>query len=176
MTNRINTKVEQALRDAMGHVAHAEADQIEPTLAALDDDGRAEALGLCVAIACYVAIDVCERWPNDADVRQLAEDIATTGTTAEQLHLNSKEIYAYLSRTAFGLEPVEDVISDEATATRMMVIVAQRAVLIYRPDKEKGWWEYLDVIEAAIDAASDLNPAVIPAAVLRAYYQAGRKG
>jgi hypothetical protein len=37
MIARIDPTVEKALREAMGHVAHAQADQIEPALAALDD-------------------------------------------------------------------------------------------------------------------------------------------
>lgn len=171
MSTRINPKVERALRDVMGHVAQAEDDQIEPSLAVLDDDERAEALGLSVAITCYVALDVCQTWPSDADARRMAKGLATLGTTAERSHLGADEIYAYLSRAVFGMEPVGDVIPDEASATRLMVTVAQRAVVANCPN-EVSTWEYLDVIEAAIDAASELDPAVIPAAVMRAYYQA----
>lgn len=174
MSTRINPKAERALREAMGHVAHAEDDQVEPSLADLDDDERAEALGLSVAITCYVGLDVCETWPSDADLRRLAKGLAAPGTTAERPHLEADEIYAYLSRTVFGMEPVGDVIPDETNATRLMVIVAQRAIAVYCP-KEMSNWEYLDVIEAAIDTASELDPAVIPAAVMRAYYQADRK-
>lgn len=43
--------------------------------------------------------------------------------------------------------------------------------VVYSP-KEMSTWDYLDVIEEAIDVASELNPAVIPVAVMRAYYEA----
>jgi hypothetical protein len=49
---RINPKVERALRDAMGHVAHAEADRIESAFVVLDDAERTEALTLSVLITC----------------------------------------------------------------------------------------------------------------------------
>jgi hypothetical protein len=165
----VNVRTERALRDAMGHVAHAEADQIESAIAALEDAERAEALALAVMVACYVAVDACgAEWPDDANIRQFAHGLATVGTTAERLHLNENEIYAYLSRTVFGPEPLENVIPEEPELTRVPVIVAQRATVVYRP-KDKHWWEYLDQVESAIEIASALDATVLPAAVMRAY-------
>jgi hypothetical protein len=169
MIARINPKVEKALREAMGHVAHAEADQIEPALAALDDRERAEALGLAVMIACYVIVDACgTQWPTQASVQRIAEDLATTGTTAKRLQLDAGEIYAYLSRTVLGPERLEDVIPDEPQFTRLPIIVAQRAAVGYSPG-DLDTWDYLDRIESAIEIASALDTTVLPAAVMRAY-------
>jgi hypothetical protein len=170
MIVRINAKAEKALREAMGHVAHSEADQIEPALAMLDDAERTEALALSIMVACYVVVDVCQnQWPDDASVQRIADGLATIGTAAERLHLDTGEIYAYLSRSVLGTEPLEDVIPDEPMFTRLPIIVAQRAVGVYRPDKGKGWWDYLDQIESAIEIASALDTTVLPAAVMRAY-------
>jgi hypothetical protein len=167
---RINAKVEKALRTAMGHVAHAEPDQIEPDLGVLDDDERLEAIALSMAVACYVVIDVCRnRWPSDASLRQVAEGLATTGTTARELQLDAGEIYTYLAGTVFGGRHLEDVILGEAT--RLPVIVAERATVVYSP-KEMDWWVYLDQIEAALEAASALDATVVPAVVMRAYLPA----
>ena len=169
MIARINPKVDKALREAMGHVAHAEADQIEPALAVLDDAERTEALALAIMIACYVMVDACgTQWPTQASVRRIAEDLATTGTTAKRLQLDAEEIYAYLSRTVLGSERLEDVIPDEPAFTRLPVIVAQRAAVGYSP-KEMDTWDYLDQIESAIEIASALDTTVLPAAVMRAY-------
>jgi hypothetical protein len=88
--SRINAKVEKALREAMGHVAHAEVDQIEPALAVLDEAERAEALGLTVVITCYVVVDACgSQWPVKSSVRRIFEALAATGTTAKQLDLDA---------------------------------------------------------------------------------------
>jgi len=169
MIVRINEKVEKALRVAMGHVAHAEAEQIEPALALLDDAERAEALALAIMVASYVVVDVCgAKWPNDAAVRQIAEALATAGTTAKRLHLEAEQIYAYLSRAVFGRERLEDVISDEPMITRLPVIVAQRAAVVYSP-QEMDTWDYLDRIESAIEVAAALDASVLPAAVMLAY-------
>jgi hypothetical protein len=169
MIARINAKVEKVLRKAMGHVAHAEPDQIELVLAVLDDAERAEALALAILVTCYVVVDACgAQWPDDANVRQFAHGIATVGTTAERLDLDERKIYAYLSRTVLGPDSIEDVIPDEPMFTRLPVIVAQRAAVVYSP-KDMSTWEYLDQIESAIEVASALDATVLPAAVMRAY-------
>jgi hypothetical protein len=165
----INAKVEKALREAIGSVPRVEADQIAAPIAVLDDRERAEALGLAIIITCYVAVDVCDsQWPVQTSVRRIAEDLATGTTTAERLHLDAKEIYAYLSRTVLGPERLEDVIPDEPAFTRLPIIVAGEALAVYSP-KEMGMWDYLDRIESAIEIASALDASVLPAAVMRAY-------
>jgi hypothetical protein len=169
MITRIDAKVEKALREAMGHVAHAEADQIEPSLAVLDEAERTEALGLAIMVACYAVVDACgTKWPTDASVRRIAEDLATTGTTAQQLQLDAEELNTYLSRSVLGGLAPEEVIADAVMATCMPVIVAQRAAVVYRPT-DKHWWEYLDQIESAIEVTWALDATVLPAAVMRAY-------
>jgi hypothetical protein len=169
MVTRINAKVEKALREAMAHVAHAEADQIEQSLAVLDQAERTEALGLAVMVAGYVLVDACgTRWPTDASARRIAQGLATVGTTARQLQLDAEEIYQYLSRSVLGGLAPEDVIPDKARATYMAVTVAQRASVVYSP-KEMDWWVYLDRIESAIEVTWALDATVLPAAVMRAY-------
>lgn len=169
MITRIEAKPEKALREALTSVARIEEDQIEVPLTTLDDRERTAALALAGIITCYVMIDVCDnKWPNQASVRQIAEDLATTGTTAKQLRLDTEGIYAYLSRTVLGSEQLEDVIPDEPQFTRFPVIVAQRALSVYHP-KGMEIWDYLDQIESAIEVASALDAAVLPATVMRAY-------
>jgi hypothetical protein len=169
MTTRITARVEKALRAAMAHVAHAEADQIEPALAVLDEAERTEALGLAIMIAGYVVVDACgTQWPTDASTRRIAEDLAATGSSARRLHLDAEEIYMYLSRSVVGGLAPEEVIPDKARATRLAVIVAEQATVVFSP-KEMDWWVYLDQIESAIETAMALDAAVLPAAVMRAY-------
>lgn len=169
MIARINAKVEHALRDAMSRVPRIEPDQIDAPLAALDDDERTEAIALSIMVVGYVVVDVCgAQWPDHGDLRQIANDLATTGTTAERLRLDADEIYAYLSRTVTGGEKLEKMISpDDPRFTRLPVIVAQRAVVVY--SKDMDWWIYMDQIEAAIEVAWALDATVLPAAVMRAY-------
>lgn len=169
MIARMNAKVETAMREAMGHVAHAEPDQIEPSLTMLDRDERTDALTYSGLIAGYVAIVACGTdWPTDPSIRRIAHGLATIGTTAERLKLDAEQIYQYLSRVVLGSESLVDVIPDEPMFTRLPIIVAQRAAVVYGP-KEISTWEYLDRIEFALEAASALDESVLPAALLRVY-------
>jgi hypothetical protein len=169
VTNQINGKVERALREALANVPRVAEDVITVPLVALDERERTEALTLAVIIAGYVVVDVCDnKWPNQASVQQIAEDLATTGTTAKRLRLDAKQIHAYLSRTVLGPEPMEDVIPDEPHFTRVPVLVAERALAVYHP-KGMGMWDYLDQIESAIEVVSAFDATVLPAAVMRAY-------
>jgi hypothetical protein len=170
---RINAKVERALREALANVPRVEEGKITAPLAALDESGRAEALALAAVIATYVTIDVCDnKWPNQASVRQIADDLATTGTTAKRLRLDADQIFAYLSRTVLGPERMEDVIPDEPHFTLLPVLVAEAAVSVYCP-KGMGMWDYLDQIESALEIASALDASVLPAVVMCAYLPKG---
>lgn len=166
---RVNAKVERALREALGNVPRVAEDEITAPLAALDDGERTEALALAAIITGYVAVDTCGmQWPTQSSVQRIARALATTGTTARRLRLGTEEIRAYLSRTVLGPEPMADVIPDEPRFTRLPVIVAEGALAVYCP-KGIGMRDYLDQIESAIEVAAGLDPAVLPAAVMRAY-------
>jgi hypothetical protein len=166
---RINDKVDNALRDALTGAAAAEPDQIDAHLALLNDAERTEVLSLAMLVTCYAMVYACgAQWPVQSSVRRIAGALATKGTAAKQLNVGAEEIYAYLSRVVVGRERLQDVIPDEPAFTRLPVIVALQALVIYSP-KEMETWDYLDQIESAIEIASALDPVVLPAAVMRAY-------
>jgi hypothetical protein len=172
MTAQINAKPEKALREAITSVARSEAEQTPPSLAALDDRERAEALGLAVIITCYIMVDACGgEWPVQSSVRRIAGHLATGTTHAEQLHLDTEQVYAYLWRTVLGPERLEDVIPDEPMFTWLPVLVLAEALADYSP-KGVSIWDYLDSIESAIEVASGLDASVLPAAVMRASLEA----
>lgn len=169
MANLINAKVEKALREALYSVTQIDEEQVPPSLAALDESERTAAVGLAVVIAAYIIVDVAgSQWPVKSSVERFSRTVATKLSTAQRLHLDPDQIYAYMSRTALGPERLEDVIPDEPAFTRLPVIVAGEALAIYAP-KGMGMWDYLDRIEAAIETAATLDSSVLPAAVMRAY-------
>jgi hypothetical protein len=169
MITRINPKVERALRDAMDKVPHVEEDQIGEPLAILTDQERALAVGLAIMITCYVMVDVCgNQWPVESSVRRIARAVATKSSNARRLGLDPEEICAYLSRSVLGPDRLGDVLGGEPKVTHLPVIVAGEALAVYAP-KGMGMWEYLDRIESAIEKASDLDPWMVPMAVISAY-------
>lgn len=169
MITRINAKAEKALREALHSVTHLEKDQIPPSLAALDGQERAEAGALAIMITGYVLVNACgAQWPVQSSVQRIARTLATKTTTAERLGLDPDEIYAYLWRTVFGPESLEDVIPDEPAFTRFPVVVAGEALAVYTP-KGVDMWDFLDQVELGIEEASALEARVLPGAVMRAY-------
>lgn len=168
MTARINAHLEKALREALSGAARIE-ENFEARLAVLDDTERTDALGLAAVITCYAVVDACgSTWPTDSSVRRIADALATTGTLAARLKLDEEQVYAYLSRTVLGPDRLQDVIPEEPQFTRLPLIVAVQALLVLSPE-EMGVWDYLDQIESAIEVASALDAAVLPAAVMIAY-------
>lgn len=169
MTAQINPKTEKALRESIHELTRIEADQVPPSLAALNEKERAEVGGLAVIIASYVLIEACgNQWPVRSSVQKIAKTLATKSSDARRMQLAPEKIEAYLSGTVFGRDRLEDVIPDEPEFTRMPIVVAGEALAVY----SKGYssmWDYLDRVEAGIEAASTLDEMVLPAAVMRAY-------
>jgi hypothetical protein len=63
---------------------------------------------LCLFASANIAIDVCERWPTEADIREIAKSAAESETG---LDITEQEIYEHLSRVALGAERLDDVFS-----------------------------------------------------------------
>jgi hypothetical protein len=88
-----------------------------------------------------VVVDVCGHWPAGPDI-----------------------VRAYLSRVVFGGEPLEDVFPAEAAGVLPLLVTAS-LLASYRP-ADRHWWEYLDQVWDAAEAAERTDKAVLPALIL----------
>lgn len=171
MIQRLNAKSENALREAIHEIVDIGVDQVPPALAALGEQELKEALSLALNVTAYVFVEACgNQWPNPSSIQKISETLATKTPTAKRLQLDSQVIQAYLSRTVFGNERLEDVVPDEPEFTRLPVIVVGEALAVYTKG-HKSMWDYLDRAESGIEEASALDPMVIPGAVMRAYME-----
>jgi hypothetical protein len=118
---------------------------------------------LCLFASAYIAIDVSDRWPTDADLREIAKNASQSAT---ELDIAEQEIYEYLARVALGPEKLDDVFSVEGFATVPLFATAN-LLLTFAP-REKHWWEYLDQIWDAAETAERTSLTVLPALMLRA--------
>jgi hypothetical protein len=176
MIPRFDAKAEMALRKAFTSVARLDGDPVESALAELNDRERTEALGLALMITGYVMVDVCDaRWPNQASVRRIAKDLATTGKVARRYELDAGRVFEYLSQVVIGQDRVGDFSSVEHSFGDLVVVVAEQALVVYCP-KGMEIWDYLDQIESAIEEAWVLKTTVLPAAVLRSYLPQTKAG
>jgi hypothetical protein len=164
----IDPKTEQPTRKMLGHAIRHELDDLAALVKAQGNDALLGSIPLCLFASAYIAIDVSDRWPTDADLREIAKSAAESVT---RLDITEQEIYEYLSRVALGSEKLDDVFSVEGLATVPLFATAN-LLLTFCP-REKEWWEYLDQIWAAAEVAERTSLAVLPALMIRAARGAG---
>jgi hypothetical protein len=166
----IDPKTEQQTRKLLGHAIRHELDDLAVLARSQGPEALLGSIPLCLLSSAYIAIDVSDRWPTDADLREIAKNAAESVT---RLDITEQEIYAYLSRVALGPEKLDDVFSVEGLATIPLFATAN-LLLTFCP-REKEWWQYLDQIWAATEAAERTSPAVLPAVILRAHKNPARQ-
>lgn len=166
----IDPKIEQPTRKMLGHAIRHELDGFAAVIQAEGGEVLLGSIPLCLFASAYIAIDVSDRWPTDADLREIAKNAAESVT---RLDITQQEIYEYLSRVALGSEKLDDVFSVEGLATIPLFTTAN-LLLTFCPD-DKDWWEYLDQIWEAAETAERTSLTVLPALMLRAHKQSSRR-
>jgi hypothetical protein len=167
----IDPKVEQPARTMLGHAIRHELDEIADMIGRLGGERFAACIPLWIFASAYVAVDVSGRWPSDADLREIA---ARAAKSATRLDIGEQEIYEYLSRVALGSQRLDEVFSDEGIGT--IPLFATANLLLKFGPEEKEWWEYLDQIWDAAEAAESTKLTVLPALLLRAHRESAARG
>jgi hypothetical protein len=159
----IDTKVEEPLRQLLGHAIRGEFDEMIARVDSIGERRFLECLSLCLRISGYIAIDICGyKWPTNADVREIAQLVADVDMDFD---LAEADVCAYLSRATLGFEPLIEVFPEKEKAVTVPFLVAATLLVSYRTDG-KHWWEYLDVIERALEEAAAVSEAAVPAVLL----------
>jgi hypothetical protein len=166
----IDPKTEQPTRKMLGHAIRHELDELAAVVQAEGAEAVLSSIPLCLFASAYIAIDVSDQWPTEADLREIAKAAAESVT---RLDITEQEIYAYLSRVALGTEKLDDVFSVEGFATVPLFATANLLLTFCPRDKE--WWEYLNQIWDSAEAADRMNLAVLPALMLRAHKESIRQ-
>ena len=159
----IDPTVEKPTRKMLGHAVRHELDELAKLILDVGNEAFFGSIPLCLLASAYIAIDVNGQWPSDADLREIAK---TVSETEGRLDISKQRIYEYLSRVAFGAEKIGDVFTTEGIVT--IPIYATASLLVTFCPSEKHWWEYLDEIWDATEAADRTPLAVLPALILRA--------
>ena len=167
----IDPKIEQPTRKMLGHAIRRELAELTTLARAEGAEALMASIPLCLFVSAYIAIDVAGRWPTDADLHKIAKNASESAT---ELDISEREIYEYLSRVALGPEKLDDVFSVEGLATIPLYATAN-LLLTFAP-REKHWWEYLDQIWDAAEAAESTKLTVLPALMLRARRESSDRG
>jgi hypothetical protein len=164
----IDPNIEQSTRTMLGHAMRHELEDLNKLINATGNEVVHGAIGLCVRASGYIAIDVCEQWPTEVDLREIAESSAKA---AAKLGIGESDTYGFLAQVALGDERLDDVYP-LPKARMLPMLVAACLLATFRP-REKHWWEYLDQIWDATETAERIHIAVLPALMLRAHKETG---
>jgi hypothetical protein len=160
---RIEPSIEKPTRDLLTHAIRGELEEMGRQVYALGDRRYLECISLCITISGYLAIDIAERWPTDADLREIAD---RASQASDDYDLDTSAVFEFLSRVVYGPDKLDQVFPDIAISTTLPVLATAQILLTFCP-RDKEWWEYLDVIEEATEQAASLMPSVLPALMFR---------
>jgi hypothetical protein len=159
----VDPKAEQQARRMLAHAIRRDLDNLDAVIHDVGDTTFAAIVDLCVLAAAYSAIDASGlAWPSDVMLRQVADDASES---AARLDISGEEIFALLSRVAFGSENPDDVFTVEGAGPAPLYATAS-LLLTYCP-QGMDWPEYLDQIWNAYDAAEMIDKSVLPALMFR---------
>jgi hypothetical protein len=159
----IEPKAEEPTRDLLGHAIRGEWNDFANVAEDIGDRRLLDCLSLCGRIAGYIAIDISgHTWPTVADVREIAQRMAAVNLDFD---LTEDDAHAYLARAALGFEPLAEVFPDREKLAIVPIFTTAALLVSYRRHGA-DWWDYLDAIENALEAAAPLSEDVIPALLL----------
>ena len=160
----IDPEIEQLTRQMLGHAIRHELEDLAALIHAVGDTAFGAVIDLCVLAAGYIAIDVSGmRWPTEEMMNGIAQQAAQSVT---RLDVSEEEVFALLSRVAFGSEKPDDIVTVERVGSVPLYATAN-LLLTFCP-QELDWWAYLDQIWNAYSAAEMIDKSVLPALMFQA--------
>jgi hypothetical protein len=160
----IDPKIEDPTRTMLGQAIRGELTELDKTIDTIGDEVYAMAAAYCVLAAAYIAIDLSGRWPVDADIRTIAQHIASA---SDDYALQEQDVYDYISRMALRGEMMNHVFPGSDVDVRLPVLITAQMLLDYRHPNGMDIWEYLDTIWNAFNAAEHADMSILPALLIR---------
>ncbi|MCG5471012.1 hypothetical protein LADH09A_004985 [Micromonospora sp. LAH09] len=146
---KIDERVEQLVRDGLHWAVKRQPGEFDEALKTFSDEStRQSAMELLVAISAFVSTDICGGKPSPEQIEELATEVAEAESWSSA---TSPEIEAFLGAALTG-RPLSGVLP--AGSAVILAFVVAASLLAARPKPEGEWWfNYLDKVEAAIEAA-----------------------
>jgi len=147
----IDERIEPLVRAALGAAIKQDVDRLDAALTAFPDDAaRRKGLELAVAISGFALFDMYGGKPWAKQVREAASAIAQL---AQWLGVTADEANAYFTSLVEGA-PLESALDAEAAVPVIFVITATLLAASPRVGQDEWWFNYLDRIEAQLEAAA----------------------
>ncbi|MEH1012762.1 hypothetical protein V6U90_06535 [Micromonospora sp. CPCC 206060] len=145
----IDDEVEQRVRDALHWVVKRNPNELDRTFATFPEDtARLAALELLIAVITYTVVDAFGYRPSSDEIKVLADEVADL---EEWSSVQSSEVAAFIE-AVFAGQPLADRLPGDSIFILAFIIAGN--LLASHPNKQGEWWfNYLDRVEAAIEAA-----------------------
>ena len=159
----IDPEVERPAREMLGYAISGELDELDILIQSIGGDQHGRVLGMCLAAAAYVAVDVSERWPTDADLREIARLVEEHDV---ELLVDRVDVYHYLVDAALGFRRLSEALDGGTGNAAMPVLITASMLFTFCPN-DLEWRTYLDQIWSAYDTAQNVELSVLPALQVR---------
>ncbi|MEU8154925.1 hypothetical protein AB0B94_14755 [Micromonospora sp. NPDC048986] len=146
---KIDDRTEQRVRDTLHWVVKRDLNKFDAALKSFPDEAAQKAaLALVVAVSGFVLIDLHGARPTPQQVDVLAEEIGRMETWAS---VSAEETASFINAVVAGRSLTEHSTPEDVV---VLAFVIAGSLLAARPMPEGQWWfNYLDKVEAAIEAA-----------------------
>jgi hypothetical protein len=146
---RIDDQVEPLVRAVLDAAVTRDGDRFEAALSAFPDDHAArKGIELALAVVRTVLFDLNEGTPSSEQIDNLAADISLQEVWMQP---SAEEVKAFLAAIAAD-QPLASVVPPESLVILAYLVAANLLASASEPDKGEWWFNYLDQVEAAIDA------------------------
>jgi hypothetical protein len=159
----IDPDLERVTRELLDLAIRGDIAELAAGVEFIGGERYRDVLGLCLIAAAYVAVDVSDRWPTEADVREIAQVVAEGENSTE---LSEGDVRAYLTFAALGFRPLEEALGSAEKAAALPLSITAGLLSRFLPEG-RTWQEYLDQIWNATLTAESTELAVLPALVVR---------
>ncbi|MEU4401476.1 hypothetical protein [Micromonospora orduensis] len=147
---RIDDQVETLVRAVLDAAVHRDSGRFEGAMDALvgSQETLTKAVELTLAVNAAVLFEVHDGRPSPEQVNELSRNISQQEQWAG---VSAADVHALLVAVTTGNPPV--VASSVDGATAVFVVAANLLATASQPDEGEWWFNYLDKVEAAIEAA-----------------------
>jgi hypothetical protein len=160
----IDPKIEDPIRTMLGQAVRGELRELDKMIDTIGDEVYGTGIEYCILATAYIAIDLSERWPTDADVREMARHIASSST---DYALRQQDVHDYIARSALAGEPITDVFPAKDVDVKLPILITAKMLLAFRAPRDMDLWEYLDTIWNALNTAGSADMSMLPALLIR---------
>ncbi|WP_147252435.1 hypothetical protein [Micromonospora endolithica] len=147
---KIDDGVEPLVRSALDAAVNRDAGRFEDALAAFSDRAQLQAgVELAAAVAAFVLFEIHDGVPSAADAEALAQDIADQESW---IGLRQGETASFLAALT-ERRPLSAALGREGAVVLPFIVAANLLATSASPESGEWWFNYLDKVEAAIEAA-----------------------